>query len=285
MSLTQHRLDPFRILSADERRTQQEGLLRQMMARDGEVWVSGRRLAQREVFLEEIRKPIHWVGPKPSQQELVDHLSGRRPSQDPRILWLATATRGQLGEQAGIDPELDRFDRRNWAGADLGLTYMALEDHYHTLLFEQLLRCCGIEPKLDVPRPYAFWRWLMNYLPDSVRFAPVLVGETCGATLMIVLAETVAVFREPELEARLRWITEEIVTDELGHVAYSRARVRPAHMRIARRLVHPAARALVQSIPEAASLAGGRDRLVDRMVRGPLLTEAALSWLGPDARD
>jgi hypothetical protein len=282
MSLTQHHLDPFRILSADERRAQQEGLIRQMIARDGEPFVSGRRLAQREKVLEEMRKPIHWVGAKPRQEDLVDHLSGRRPSQDPRILWLAAATRGQLGERAGIDPELDRFDRRHWAGADLGLTYMALEDHYHTLLFEQLLRCCGIEPTLDIPSPYAFWRWLMNYLPDSIRFAPVLVGETCGATLMIVLAETVDVFREPELEARLRWIVEEIVTDELGHVAYSRARVRPAHMRIARTLVHPAARALARSIPEAASLAGGHDRLVERMVRGPLLTQAALAWLGHD---
>ena len=280
MSLTQYHLDPFRILSADERRAQQEGLLRQMMARDGEASVSGRRLAQRDGVLEEMRKPIHWLGPAPRQEELVEHLSGRRPSQDPRILWLAAATRGQLGEQAGIEPELDRFDRRQWAGADLGLTYMALEDHYHTLLFEQLLRCCGIEPTLDLPKPYGFWRWLMNYLPDSIRFAPILVGETCGATLMVVLAETVGVFREPELEARLRWITEEIVTDEIGHVVYSRARVRPAQMRIARRLVRPAAKALVQGIPEAARLAGGPDQLVARMVRGPRLTQAALAWLG-----
>jgi hypothetical protein len=252
-----------------------------MIARDGEPQVGGRRLPIRDRVLEEMRKPIHWLAEKPSAQALCDHLTRRKPSQDPRILWLAAATRGQRGEQAGIDPELDRFDRRHWAGADLGLTYMALEDHYHTLLFEHLLAACGMEPDLTVPKPYEFWRWLMNYLPDSIRFGPILVGESCGATLMAVLSETVNVFQEPELEARLRWITEEIVTDEIGHVVYSRARVTPRQMHWARRLVSPAARALVRAIPEAAALAGGAQSLFMRMLRGPVLTETALKWLKP----
>jgi hypothetical protein len=100
-----------------------------------------------------------------------------------------------------------------------------------------------------------------------------------GAVMFQLLLDTASVFRpQPEVEQRLRWIVREILIDEIGHITFSRARLEPDMLALARRLMPPIARALVRSMSELALLAGGERHLLERVRWGPAL-EPETPWL------
>jgi hypothetical protein len=109
----------------------------------------------------------------------------------------------------------------------------------------------------------------MNYLPESLRFAAILCGEVAGAAFFRILLDRCDLFREqPDVEERLRLVTGEILADEIGHVAFCRARVAPGLLAAARAALPRVGSALLREMPEFSLLAGGRREVMRRMGAG-----------------
>jgi hypothetical protein len=274
--------DPFRVLGSRERAEQNSAHLELMVARDGALDPGRGALPSRDAVLAELRlRRPRWHTAPPDGTAFARFT--RRPSPadlDPRLVWLLAAAKANQGEQYGIELEIRRFAERNFAGIDRQFLYVAFEDHYHTQLLAELSRACGIEHEIGVPPWYhrGLIR-LMNHLPDRLRFVPILCGEVMGAVIFQLLLDTVHVFhRDPEVEERMRWIVREVLIDEIGHITFSRARLSDGMLRLARRMMPSVARALARSMSEVVLLAGGAERLFERVRTGPML-EPETKWL------
>jgi hypothetical protein len=279
--------DPFRVLSGAERARQNAAHLAMMIARDGVLDPQRGALPRRDAVLAELQsRPVRWRSRKP-EVSLFERFA-RRPSPadlDPRLVWLLAAAKANQGEEYGIELEIRRFAARDFAGVDRQFLYVAFEDHYHTRLLAELSRICGIEHAIGTPPWFhrALVR-LMNHLPERMRFVPILCGEVMGAVVFQLLLDTSHVFRaEPEVEARLRWIVREVLVDEIGHISFSRARLEPDMLRVARRMLPWVARTLVRSMSELALLAGGAERVLERVCAGPV-AEMETPWLAGESQ-
>jgi hypothetical protein len=274
--------DPFRVLGARERAEQNAAHLRMMIARDGQLDPAAGSLPLRDQVLSDLRsRPVAWSGAPLEVGAYARY--ARRPSPadlDPRLVWLLAAAKANQGEQYGIELEIRRFAAREFAGVDRQFLYVAFEDHYHTRLLDELSRTCGIEHPIGIPPWYhCILIKLMNHLPERLRFVPILCGEVMGAVVFQLLLDTSHVFRgEPQVEERLRWILREVLIDEIGHITFSRARLSDEMLPLARRLMPAVARALVRSMSELALLAGGEQRVLERVRLGPRLAPET-PWL------
>jgi len=96
---------------------------------------------------------------------------------------------------------------------------------------------------------------IMQHMPGSIRYAPILCGEVLGAVVFEVLLERCDVFHDqPEVEARLRTLVSEILADETCHVLYCRSRLGPLGMLAARALMPVVAAVFTRAIPQLLEL-------------------------------
>ncbi len=276
-----HQIDPFRILSREERESQIASHRDFQRARDGELELPARRLSKREAFLEEIdARPVRWAGDFDRDGFHRGMAGDRGPQQDLRVTWLLAVARANVGEHYGVELELERFARNDFEGVDRHLLHVALEDRDHTRFLSRVCEVFGVPLELDTPGLVGrVVTRAMNYLPDALRFPLILCGEVTGAVFFRILLERCDLFAaEPEVEQRLRLLIGEIVTDETGHVAFCRARVEPALIGPARGLLPFVASALLRELPEFGRLAGGRSEVM-RRIRAQLPVPEAAAWL------
>lgn len=246
-------LEPFRILTQKEREQTLEGYLRFLQERNGEMDVANRTLSRREALLAELRKK-----PVSLDVEIDCHSAREQLSKggdhefdvDERAIWLIAVNKVNESEQYGIDIELDGYFARGTDGVDPRQLYVMLEEQYHTQLLEEACRTCGIEMGPALPP----WnrRLLIHMsckLPECVRWIPVLCGEAVGCVVLKRLRDRADVFSaQPEVAERLRSLLHEIWIDELGHVAFLRARIGPTGVRIGRALMPLVAGVLLRDI-------------------------------------
>jgi len=274
--------DPFRALGPRERARQNEAHLEMMVARDGALNPGRGSLPLRDRVLSELRQQLpQWRGAPPAAADFARFARSPAPADlDPRLVWLLAAAKANQGEQYGIELEIRRFAARDFVGVDRQFLYVAFEDHYHTQLLAELPRACGIDHSIGTPPWYhrGLIR-LMNHLPEKLRFVPILCGELMGAVIFQLLLDTAHVFRaDPEVEQRMRWIVREVLIDEIGHITFSRARLPDEMLSLARRMMPSVARTLARSMSELVLLAGGAERLFERVRSGPRL-EPETPWL------
>jgi len=106
----------------------------------------------------------------------------------------------------------------------------------------------------------------MQRLPGPLRFVPTLCGEVIGTIVFRRLLETSHLFADqPEVEHRLRALLGEVLSDEVSHVLYCRARLGPMPMRIARAVRPLLARGFLTIVPELRQLGLDRPTLMRRL--------------------
>ncbi len=284
--LNPRRFDPFRVLDTEERRAHLEAYKRHLEERDGRVDVKTRSLSRREsYFLELEKKPVEWEG-YVDAEGFYQHLRGTgTPDVDQRILWLSTSAKANLIECYGVEVELEDLFRHpeSLEGADPFYLYQMIEEHYHTRILAELCRTYGIEPEHRRP-PWAkrLAIHLMVYLPESIRWIPVLTGEALGSQLFKLLLESVDLFSaQPEVEDRLRSLMTEIWVDEVCHAACLRARVGPFGVRIARLLTPLVAWAMMKDLPVLRRLGPTRQAVLAQLRRG-LEIPPEMHWMAAD---
>lgn len=260
------RFDPFRPLTGAEARRLLESCLQELQERDGPLDFESRLLPRREWRLGEVEATrVAWRG----------HLG----SAGARGIWLAGLTKANESESWGAEGEYRRLRARGTAGVDPGELYVLIEEQYHRRLLTEACRTCGFAPGDPVPpAPIRILIRVMQHLPGRIRYAPILCGEVLGCVVFQELLERSHLFSaQPEVEARLRTLIEEVLADEILHVLYSRARLGAWGVRAARWLLPLVALVFTRSIPQLLELGCRRADLMDR-VRAGLPMPAGARW-------
>jgi hypothetical protein len=255
--------DPFQSQPADERTRQLAAYLAFLERRDGLADRAARTLTTRDRFFEALDA-------QPLRSKLVvdaeafrEALHGPIGTADRRLLWLLVAAKANRGERYGVERMLAR--RRSPRRPQDA--FVPLEEVYHTRILLDACALFGLEVALAPPPPVTRRLIaLMEEIPDALRLPVVLCGEVIGAALFQLLLDEVVLFDEdPPVAERLRLLVRAILVDELGHVAYCRARIGRAGLWAARRMLPRVVAGILRDIPEIAALAGGRDVFLDRV--------------------
>jgi hypothetical protein len=274
------RIHPMESLPAAARAEQARRFDEATAERDGELDFVARTLSRREERQARLDRTLRWRGP--FDREAFEHdLRGRRArTADARTLWIIAAARCNLAESWGVDVDIRRQIRRGVERIPLAERYILIEEQYHAKLLQEICRTLGVT--LEPRRPMWLTRFCIHAisrLPVALRYVPLLCGEMLGVVTFRVLVERCDVFAaEPDVEAHVRGLMNEILEDEILHVAYCRSRLGPAGMALARRLVGPMAAGLMLDVPEFGQLGCDRAELQRRLHAG-VEVPASLSWL------
>lgn len=267
------RFDPFRRLNAAERAEHLAGYLRYLHTRDGEIDVGRATLSRREAWFDELdEKPVEWLGELDLEGFYAHYRDEGTPDIDDRTVWLVAAAKANIGESYGVEIELRRFFRNPDLAADADPLYLhlMLQEHYHTRILRALCSTCGLEPERRVPSTIQrFVIHLMMYLPERVRWIPILAGEVLGSEVFKLLREGTRLFdAQPEVRERLDTLLGEIWTDEAFHIAYLRAKVGPWGVKVARWLLPLVAWSVMRDVSQLYRLGWTRKTVLERLGRG-----------------
>jgi hypothetical protein len=249
--------DPFRPLPTAERSRQLDAYLAFLRERDGEPDMQARTLSERERFFDALDQAPHRSSIEIDANAFADGLAGAAVT-DRRLVWLLAAAKANRGERYGVDLVLDKGDPPTLPHD----VFVPLEEVYHTRILLDACAIFGLEFTFEPP-PARTRRLiaLMERSPEWMRLPVILCGEVTGAALFQLLLDELDLFKDdPEAVARLRMLLESILVDELGHVAYCRARIGRTGLRAARALLPTVASGIVTDIPEVAQLGRARHR-------------------------
>lgn len=278
------RFDPFRVLSAEERRRHLDAYESWLQARNGELDLEGKTLSRREAYFRDLEgRPVVWpeaIDP----QAFSDRFDRRgKPALDARTLWLIAIAKANEAERYGVDLELREFIEGRRPRDDASKIYLFMEELYHSRILMAAAETCGVELEFREPR----WTMrsmihLIRVLPERMRWVLVLCGEVLGSTVFKLLLENCALFEDnPEAAERLHSLVSEIWSDEVLHVAFIRAQLGPLGLRVARALLPMVVDRLMKDVPQLEAL-GCPKRELMRRVRNGIEIPDRIDWLAPD---
>jgi len=278
--------DPFQPLADAERQRQRAAYLAHLRQRDGEIDFPRRRLPRREERMRELEaNPLEWRGEMDRDAFYQYFHRVGKPEVDAKTLWLVAIAAANEGERFGADGETRRFDRLGPENVDPIKLYHVLQEEYHTRLLLEACRSLGLGG-LTLKEPKFLHRLIihaMTYLPDRLRYVFILCGEIVGAVVFQILRDSCRYFPEsPEVEERLRSILDEIIHDELLHVAYCRMHLGPIGLRVAKAMIPLVTEVLMRDLPQLRALGWDRAGLIARL-RAGIEIPAGVDWLAPAA--
>ncbi|MEM7411560.1 MAG: hypothetical protein AAF430_15110 [Myxococcota bacterium] len=282
---TQKTFNPFRVLSNSEREQHLADYQAFLEERDGPIDVDAFTLAHRESYLQELEdKPVRWTGDVDDAAFYQHVRKTGSPPLDERTSLLVSAALANVGESYGVEVELDAFSKRPHRASENPLyMHLMFEERYHTRILDEMCRVCGLEPERRSPSWHqrVIINWMM-YLPDRLRWIPIFAGEVLGSVVFQLLLESVEHFsEEPEVEERVRSLLTEIWIDEVGHVAYLRAKMGPMGVQIARALLPMIAASLFKDVPANNAIGLHRERVMERL-RDGVPVPPGFGWMAPD---
>ena len=221
------------------------------------------------------RSPTLWRGKADKDSFEAAFRGEARPGLDPRTLWLIGISKANESESWGVEGEIQRFLARGTDGVDPREIYVLIEEQYHRRILAEACRTCGIDPREPMPpRIIRMLIRVMQHLPGRIRYIPILCGEILGCVVFLELLERCHLFREqPEVEARLRQMVGQILTDETFHVLYCRARLGRLGLQLSRWLLPVVAAVFTRAIPQLVELGCDRSDLLARVHEGLPLPE------------
>ncbi|MFN7147106.1 MAG: hypothetical protein ACK4YP_25275 [Myxococcota bacterium] len=246
-------------LSADERRRQQAAYLAHLRRRDGAPDLDAGTLAHREAFFREIDgNPLRYTGEVP-RDEFARRMATKDVTGASRMaLWMSVMASTNEGERYAVGLAIE--DRKKLPKATLAddpMTYVEIEELYHTRILLDALRVLGLEWEMREPEgAVRAFLWSLIRLPRWMSNPVVLMGEIAGTIIFLRLRETAReLFGTETPEAkRIQALIEEILVDEIGHVAYVRSKMGPVEMAVARVLLTLGGRLLFLQTPAIAAL-------------------------------
>lgn len=143
---------------------------------------------------------------------------------------------------------------------------LSREETYHTRILAGATRQFGLQEPAFGWRPTVAHRLLfsaLSYAPKTL-FHPILLGAEIGGVFILdwMLKRVGELFRdEPELRETLESRLLEILTDEVGHIAFNRLVVGPSGRGAAKRLAGLVAQGTTGGTPEFRALGWTSDTL------------------------
>jgi hypothetical protein len=187
------------------------------------------------------------------------------PGLDRAMLWALAVAKGNRAERLGVETKI--ADRGFDAGTDDPLTYVELQECYHTRVLLDVLSLVGLDCDVGLPvgRLTRAGVRLFARLPRAALDVLALPFEVVGIAAFAALRdEARELFADaPALSARIDALFTELLVDEIGHVHFLRSRLGRERLAFARALLPFAQRALFDDNHEVRSLLARRGGLGD----------------------
>jgi hypothetical protein len=233
--------------------------LNHLRLRDGIIDLEAGTLSKREVWFGQLESnPVLW----PKAVDLVQF--GRNSEKfvdrnaDEIMLFLLVISKISRTENYGA-VRLAASGRIEAAGEFSPDAYMNTEELYHTRILENIVRCFGIE--LEIVPPPVVHRALihgMMKLPKSATL-PIILASECAAaiTFRLLIDKAEGLFSaHPDVRDRIVLLLQDILTDEIGHVAYCRSKLNGFGIRLTRSVYPVVVKQLLAGLPEMTALLG-----------------------------
>jgi hypothetical protein len=278
------RLDPYRVLTEQEREAHLSACRDFLLERDGIPDVAARTLSVREARMREYEEnPVVWDGALDREAFARAFAGDRTVELDARTQWALAAAKSNEGETYGVELELRRFAGHGvYKGlrAPEILVTQYMQEAYHCRLLVELCRSCGIDFR---PRRPAWTNrvliTLMGLLPPSVKWIPGMAGEVVGAAVFGTLYARTSLFDEnPSVQKRLRTLLREIWLDESIHVSYLRSQNGRLGLAVVRALVPIVAWVLLEDLPPLRKI-GITARGILEWIRDGIPIPGEVAWL------
>lgn len=230
--------------------------LRFLKQRDGTPDRAARTLAVREAWFRNIdENPLEWAGPdmNPSFHATMASLAPK--GQPPLALWMAIAATANEGEKYSVERILN--SREPVADPEDPMSYVEIEEIYHTRLLLDAIRTVGVE--YTIKKPPMWVRALASFMifaPKPLEYLAVFISEVVGTVLFAALAERARTLVDPASPAGARLVSliEEILVDEVGHVVFARSHLGPVRLWAARQAIRFLAEPMFRATPATVEL-------------------------------
>lgn len=247
--------------------------------RNGEIDLETPKLSERErVFQEKEANPIRRRGPPVVDPEVFERNASRHypePGLNEATLWALAMTKSNRLESYGIAYALSCLNQKAREPND-PLTYIELEEYYHTRVLKNALDVVGLEMHLSPPPPTTrFLLKSMVRLPKAVTNTMILCTEIAGVGAFSMLRDKAneKFNDQPEPLERLNEWYQQILVDEVCHVNYARSKLGPVRLQVAQAMLPMVARSFMNDMPEYKLLFG--DKLMERILKADVAKEVA----------
>lgn len=253
----------YKPLTRLERQDLQDGFLKYVQHRDGDYDLNREWLSHREdYFTQNELQPVR-------SRRKVSLSSFRRNistisienNLDPIMLWLLATAKANRSERYGIElSKRIRLSGNNKASRNEPLIYLTLEEFYHTRVLLDVVKIFGLD--ITIERPVSLINRIaissIVYLPENLAAPLALAGEVLGVVAFTLLRDKAAELfsDEPEVVERIQALYNQILVDEIGHVAYARATNGWLGLKAAQLLQPVLVRAMLREVPEITRLFG-----------------------------
>lgn len=253
----------FEPLPAEMRAAAADRYLAYLKGRDGRLDFGRRTLSGREPFFERLAAdPVRTDAPLDREAFHRNH-AAKRPERglSREVLWLLAIAKANRTEYYGMEQHIVVNGILDGDAADTQ-AYVDMQEVYHTRILLDVLRCFDLE--IEIGQPDLASRvavQAMVRLPQRLALPLILCAEFAATvTFRLLLDEGRTLFgHHRELWGRVSTLLEQIMVDEVGHVAYCRARLGTVGLTAAKALLPMVANSLLSDQHEFAELIG-RDR-------------------------
>lgn len=268
MTYTPYVFTPF--LEEDKKRFLDDYLVH-LHRRNGQADLQARRFSARENFFIDLEaNPVRRSG-LPVVNQVVFERNERtyRPELglDQQTLWALAVAKSNRSERDGVEYALAHIDPSSRRPDD-HLTYVEIEEFYHTRVLGDVLDVLGLEMHLLPPHPVT--RLLLRSivdLPKPVSNVMVLCAEVAGVAAFRLLRDKAQelFFDQPKPLERINELFQQILVDEVGHVHYVRSQLGPARLKLAQMMLPAFSKSFMSDMPEYKLLFGA-EKLRDTIV-------------------
>lgn len=235
--------------------------------RDGVPCLLTRTLSRREAFFRRMDAERTRAVPAPRIDRTVFVRNLRRkapePGLDAAMIWALAVAKGNRAERYGVEHKLERRGFEPGGAAD-ALTYVEIQECYHTRLLLRVLSMVGLD--CDVGAPVgALTRAgvrLFGQLPRTAIDVLALAFEVVGiAAFRAMREEARELFAEHPHGGHIDALFAQLLVDEVGHVHFLRSRLGAGGLAMARAALPFAKAALFDDNHEARMLLERRGAL------------------------
>src|SRR3989344_5435643 len=183
----------FTPLTDEQREQFLEDYMGHLYHRNGAVDLGNRRFSVREKFFQDIEaNPVRRHGLPVVDQTVFERNETRRspePDLDEATLWALAVAKSNRAERDGVEYMLSHTDQRT-LGPENPLTYINIEESYHTRVLKDALNVLGLEMRLLPPPPMAgMIGRSVTQLPKPIANVIILAAEIAGIAAFRLLRD------------------------------------------------------------------------------------------------
>jgi len=252
----------FTAFSAEEKEDFSQKYMQHLKHRNGEPDLPNRTFSVRERFFSDLEEnPVCRYGPAVVDLEAFRRNETRHKPEaglDEATLWALAVAKSNRSERYGVEYALSSNDFAN-RGLDNPLTYIEIEEFYHTRVLEDVLSVVNLSMHQLPPHKITQnMLEVMIKLPKPVSNVMILCAEVAGVAAFSLLRDKAYELfdDQPESMQRIGDLFQQILVDEVGHVHYVRSQLGQARLGLARQILPLFSHYFMSDMPEYKLLFG-----------------------------